>query len=84
MLHIHTRGRLQSLQQYTDKHAIVALLPSKVIGCDFSGTVTSLGSAVHSSSFAPRRRHHPRLPLFPNWRICRTPRRKCESVFQGP
>jgi NADPH:quinone reductase-like Zn-dependent oxidoreductase len=31
----------------------MALPPSKVIGCDFSGTVTSLGSAVHPSFFAP-------------------------------
>lgn len=31
----------------------MALPPSKVIGCDFSGTVTSLGNAVDKTSFAP-------------------------------
>ena len=37
----------------TDKHAAMALPPSKVIGCDFSGSVTSVGSAVDRSSFSP-------------------------------
>ncbi|MCJ1259092.1 hypothetical protein MMC24_006927 [Lignoscripta atroalba] len=31
----------------------MALPPSKVIGCDFSGTVTALGSDVDPSSFSP-------------------------------
>lgn len=35
------------------KHAAMSLPPSKVIGCDFSGTVTALGSAVDQSSFSP-------------------------------
>lgn len=35
------------------KHASMVLPPSKVIGCDFSGTVTALGSAVDKSSFSP-------------------------------
>lgn len=37
----------------SDKHAAMALPPSKVIGCDFSGTVTSLGDAVDKTSFSP-------------------------------
>ena len=32
---------------------MMALPPSKVIGCDFSGTVTALGSDVDPSSFSP-------------------------------
>ena len=31
----------------------MSLPPSKVIGCDFSGTVTALGSAVDPASFSP-------------------------------
>lgn len=34
----------------------MALPPSKVIGCDFSGTVTSLGNAVDKTSFSPGER----------------------------
>jgi NADPH:quinone reductase-like Zn-dependent oxidoreductase len=31
----------------------MALPPSKVLGCEFSGTVTSLGTNVDTSSFSP-------------------------------
>ena len=38
----------------TDKHAALALPPSKVLGCDFSGTIIALGQAVSpSSAFSP-------------------------------
>ncbi|KAI9775250.1 MAG: hypothetical protein M1816_006038 [Peltula sp. TS41687] len=52
------RGELQlevayvSLNPTDYKHAFMALPPSKVIGCDFSGRVTALGSEVDRSSFA--------------------------------
>ena len=39
-------------QLHTDKHASVALPPSKIVGCDFSGTVKGFGSTVEASSFA--------------------------------
>lgn len=35
-----------------DKHASMSLPPSKVIGCDFSGEVTALGSKVPPKSFS--------------------------------
>ena len=39
-----------------DKHAAMALPPSKVIGCDFSGTVVGAGKAVDPSLFANQER----------------------------
>ena len=36
----------------TDKHASMSLPPSKIIGCDFSGEVTALGSQVSPESFS--------------------------------
>ncbi|MCJ1246727.1 hypothetical protein MMC30_003936 [Trapelia coarctata] len=38
------------------KHAAMALPPSKVIGCDFSGTVVGAGKAVDPSMFANQER----------------------------
>ena len=37
----------------TDKHAAMALPPSKVVGCDFSGTVVSLGDDVDKRTHSP-------------------------------
>lgn len=36
----------------SDKHASMSLPPSKVIGCDFSGEVSALGSEVPPNSFS--------------------------------
>ena len=43
----YSQNRLIKL---SDKHAAVALPPSKVIGCDFSGTIESIGSIVKDPS----------------------------------
>ncbi|KAL8645113.1 MAG: hypothetical protein Q9210_006887 [Variospora velana] len=41
-----------SLNPTDYKHAQMSLPPSKVIGCDFSGVVTALGSQVPATSFS--------------------------------
>ncbi|CZT48856.1 uncharacterized protein RSE6_09615 [Rhynchosporium secalis] len=41
-----------SLNPTDYKHASVVLPPSKIVGCDFSGTVENLGSAVDASRFS--------------------------------
>ena len=38
--------------RFTDKHASIALPPSKVIGCEFSGEVTALGARLSPGSFS--------------------------------
>ncbi|MCJ1239661.1 hypothetical protein MMC14_007659 [Varicellaria rhodocarpa] len=45
-----------SLNPTDYKHAALALPPSKVLGCDFSGTVVALGHTVSPSAFSPGER----------------------------
>jgi NADPH:quinone reductase-like Zn-dependent oxidoreductase len=42
----------QILTLCTDFHAAISLPPSKIVGCDFSGTVTALGKGVNRSKFS--------------------------------
>ena len=43
--------RGQRLLTAKDKHASMSFPPSRVVGCDFSGTVEKLGDAVDQSKF---------------------------------